>query len=818
MNTIKRDAAEPESHDDLMRFMGIFWERKSFIFLGVILGLLVGTLYYVKVKPVYQSTARVLVVKKSPDVLPMHGADPRQPLFDDYVGTQQVLIRSPAVLKILVNDPEFQKLNFSKTESVAIEQIRSSLKVLRGADKEMEGGTSGAAVVGGGLSVLTFIFKSGNQDECTKVVQLLVSAYHVYLQNTFNQGNKQFVDLIQQASTIQKEQLANKRTELHKLLVSKPELAKHVDAKEGNLAVPDLFQKYQDQKAALELRKSEIESHLSSLARAERDKQPGQVLRSMIARFDHLSPDSIGKPSSAEMDFESTLFKLLLDEKRLGTKFGPEHAELQQVRQTIDFIKELLVKRESGILNGTRDADMLKLHKTLVLQELLDIKERDENFTRLIEKEREKASQSLDGQIRLAGLQQETKTLETLQQNIFEQISRTQVSRDAGGYQAEVVDNPSLAIQVEPKIALTFSLAAVAGLMVGLALAYLTDLTDRSFRTPVEIARSLKMPVVGHVPVITAKVLPNGETKLSPYLCTHHRPKSRDAEAFRAIRTALYFNTRNTSCRKLQVTSASSGDGKSTMASNLAISIAQSGKRVLLVDCDLRRPTIHTLFGLPNDAGFSNVLTEHMEPADVTHVDVVPGLSLISAGPSLPNPAEILTSTRFQDCANHLSEKYDFVLFDTPPLLAVTDPAVIAPRMDGVFLVVHLDKSGRGMAERSAEILRTLEVNVIGVVVNAGKEGVGYYGGYGSYGKYHYGRYSYYYGSGGYRYGNGYTYGNEAYYTDEDQSASDVIARPTTNGHTAAAGASKGHENGTNGDQPAQPGSIKRAFRWFLGD
>src|SRR4029079_12085439 len=145
MNTIKRDAAEPESHDDLMKFMGIFWERKSFVFLGIVLGLLVGTLYYVRVKPVYQSTARVLIVKKSPDVLPYHGgADPRQPLFDDYIGTQQVLIRSSAVLKYLVNDPEFQKLSFSKTESVAIEQILNSLKVLRGADKEMEGGTTGA--------------------------------------------------------------------------------------------------------------------------------------------------------------------------------------------------------------------------------------------------------------------------------------------------------------------------------------------------------------------------------------------------------------------------------------------------------------------------------------------------------------------------------------------------------------------------------------------------------------------------------------------------------------------------------------------------
>ncbi|HEV8061428.1 MAG TPA: polysaccharide biosynthesis tyrosine autokinase, partial [Gemmataceae bacterium] len=390
------------------------------------------------------------------------------------------------------------------------------------------------------------------------------------------------------------------------------------------------------------------------------------------------------------------------------------------------------------------------------------------------------------------------------------------LAKDSGGYKAEVLSRPTAAIQVEPRATITFSLAAVAGLLVGFGLAYLTDLTDRSFRTPVDIARSLRMTVVGHVPVLTAKVVVGEASKLSPFLCTHHRPKSRDAEAFREIRTALYFNTRNTSCRKLQITSAASGDGKSTMASNLAISIAQSGKRVLLVDCDLRRPRIHTLFGLSNETGFSTVLNEQAEPSDVTNADVIPGLSVIPAGPSLPNPAEILTSARFHDCANLLAEKYDFVLFDTPPLLAVTDPAVIAPRMDGVFLVVRLGKRERSMAERSAEILRTLEANVIGVVVNAiGQDGVGY----GGYGRYYYGRYSYYYGSGGYRYGNGYTYGNDGYYSDEDNRRDRVpLPGPISNGHKTEASSATAQENGANREQPVQAGTIKRAFRWFLGE
>ena len=147
MSTNKRESGENESRDELMKFMGIFWERKSYVVLGLVLGLVVGTIYYEKAKAVYESRARLLVIKKGPDVLPMQAGDPRMPYFDDYVGTQQVLLRSPTVLKYMVSKPEgvagtnserqkiydqFQTLSFSKTESVAINQIMASLSVNRG--------------------------------------------------------------------------------------------------------------------------------------------------------------------------------------------------------------------------------------------------------------------------------------------------------------------------------------------------------------------------------------------------------------------------------------------------------------------------------------------------------------------------------------------------------------------------------------------------------------------------------------------------------------------------------------------------------------
>jgi polysaccharide biosynthesis transport protein len=775
-----------------------------------------------------------LILKKGPDVMPMQSGDPRQPYLDDYVGIQQVLIRSPGVLRYMVTKPDdsekdtrpnsynarlniynqFQTLSFSKNESQAIDQIMASLFVIRGADKEKEGGTGGPSQ--GGLNVLTLVFRGTNVEDCHQVVRLIIEAYKLYLEDTYKDVNQETIRQLVVARDKHEKDVGDAKKKFIEFVKKNPKVALNRSAtKEGGMGVSDHFVVLQRRLDELNTKKMEIQNHLESIARARANPAVNRsVIVRMIKKFDTSTPDAVAKAHGPELNLEANLMSFLLQENELASKFGNDYAPLKSVRQQIDFVKKEIAKRDEMWTNGSGTEDMIAVHVQLMQQELEDLGVKEKNLSSLIDLNAKGASDALSSQAELSMLDDEIKRTGAFSQAIAEQLQKLKIITDSGGFQAEQLGPPTMAIQVEPRFALTFSLAAVAGLMIGFGLAYLMDLTDRSFRSEADISRTLRMPVVGHVPILSARATADPNSKLSVHLCTYHRPKSKDAEAFRQIRTALYFNTRNTNCRKLQITSAVSGDGKSTMAANLAISIAQSGKRVLLVDCDLRRPTIHTFFGITNEAGFSTVLTEQAEPADVTHVDVLPGLSVISAGPSLPNPAEILTSMRFQDCANLLAEKYDFVLFDTPPLLPVTDPAVIAPRMDGVFLVVRLGKRERNIAERSAEILRTLEAKVIGVVVNAGRDGLGY----GAYGRYYYGRYSYYYGSGGYRYGNPYSYGNDAYYTEDDSPEGPTPPAPTSNGHKLVANGAAPLENGTNGAPTDQSGSIKRAFRWFLGD
>jgi capsular exopolysaccharide synthesis family protein len=283
---------------------------------------------------------------------------------------------------------------------------------------------------------------------------------------------------------------------------------------------------------------------------------------------------------------------------------------------------------------------------------------------------------------------------------------------------------------------------AAVGLLLGVGLAYLADMADKSFRSPDEIRRRLGLPIVAHVPIMEEEGAPSSPDapQLDRSLANYHRPTSVEAEAARSLRTALYFGTRDKGHKVIQITSPNMADGKTTVASNLAIAIAQSGKRVVLVDGDMRRPRLHALFGVSPEVGLSSVIVGETPVAQAVVDSGIDRLSLLTCGPRPENPAELLTQPRFEQVLAELREQFDFVIVDTPPLLAVTDPAVVVSRMDGVFLVVRLSKNGRPAAERAREILYTLQANVLGVVVNGVGKAAGAYG---------YEHYSYDYGYGG---------------------------------------------------------------------
>jgi capsular exopolysaccharide synthesis family protein len=191
-----------------------------------------------------------------------------------------------------------------------------------------------------------------------------------------------------------------------------------------------------------------------------------------------------------------------------------------------------------------------------------------------------------------------------------------------------------------------------------------------------------------------------------------------EAEAYLAVRVALYHATKASDCRVIQITSPIHGEGKTTLAANIAVSMAQSGQRVVLIDADLRRPRLAEIFGLSDKVGLTSVLAGETDLAAALQPSAVPGLSILGSGPMSPNPAEVVASPHMRTLLDTLRQQCDYVLIDTPPLLAVPDARMMAHSVDGILLTLRNSKHGRPLAQSARDILSAAGAKILGVVVN----------------------------------------------------------------------------------------------------
>lgn len=203
-------------------------------------------------------------------------------------------------------------------------------------------------------------------------------------------------------------------------------------------------------------------------------------------------------------------------------------------------------------------------------------------------------------------------------------------------------------------------------------------------------------------------------------LVTFTHPRSPVAEAYRSLRTNIQFSSLDKPLEAFLITSTGSQEGKSTTAANLAITFAQSGSQVILVDADLRRPSQHRLFGLPNAVGLTTMMLENQEDLPLQYT-AIPGLRLLSSGPLPPNPADVLGFRRMDEAIARLKKEADLIIFDTPPVIAVTDAAVLSAKVDGVLVVLSAGKTKRDQARRAYDLLTKVNANIIGAVLNNAK-------------------------------------------------------------------------------------------------
>jgi len=266
---------------------------------------------------------------------------------------------------------------------------------------------------------------------------------------------------------------------------------------------------------------------------------------------------------------------------------------------------------------------------------------------------------------------------------------------------------------VRPSLARNMGLAILLGLVGALALAFGAEYLDQSINSQQQIEESLGLAFLGVIPTIPP--LPDGTRQ---DLVVHAQPKSAAAECLRAIRTNLMFMSPEKPLRTILVTSAGPQEGKTTTATSLAITMAASGSRVLLVDADMRRPRIHRVFDLPNQVGVSSLILGEGRLAEAARPTTVPNLHVLPCGPMPPNPSELLHTAAFKRLLAELASSYDRVIVDSPPVGAVSDSLVIATQVDGTLLVLKAGHTSRDMARQAVKQLRDVQAPLFGAVLN----------------------------------------------------------------------------------------------------
>jgi capsular exopolysaccharide synthesis family protein len=315
---------------------------------------------------------------------------------------------------------------------------------------------------------------------------------------------------------------------------------------------------------------------------------------------------------------------------------------------------------------------------------------------------------------------------------VAEKIQQLEMATAPKPISVEVVEPAIVPLQPSfPKTKRTMAVALVCGALLGAGLALLRDRLDGRLRSIEEIQTIIGLPILGVVPQMTGR-----RTAVARAMTVHLDPRSVVAEAYRTIRTAIYFGANGSRCKTVLVCSPESGDGKTTSASNLAIAIAQTGRTVLLLDADFRKPTQHKNLDIKDAVGLSSVLVgqESLDRA-IQHTGVE-GLDILPCGPIPANPSEILNSREFADLVDNLASRYDHILFDSPPVNLVTDARILAAICDATVMVLRADKSTRKAGEHARNALLAVGARVLGAIVNDAPRRAGYevYGGqyYGS--------------------------------------------------------------------------------------
>ncbi len=672
---------------------------------------LAAWLYTVNQRRLYQAVA---VVQLDPQALaPLGHSDVIESGVDsywsnlEYFATQYQVITSRRVAELVVKKLALDKDTAFLTNRTAAEQsaiapkssVENTAEVLRGRLKVEPIEDSRLARVK---------YTDGDPARAQRILSAVVDAYVEQNLDTGLDATNKTVEWLGTQLTRLKADLESQEMELHDFKIKYNLLSVSYDDQSNMVRAQ--IQQLNSELTSLKTRKEAVEARLAALTSID-PKDPGEI------------PTSELIANGALVDLRTGYVKARTDVAKLSAAGkGENHPEMHAAAVQLDATRAALLQELRNIQNGAR-------------MDLVAVNRQVGGLSSMYEGARREALQLNLKELEYSRLHRSKDNTEKLFSMVLERSTESGLSKMAPFNNVRVLDRPlKPGGPIFPNPPANLALGMALGLLLGLGGAVGRDLLDRTVRTAEDTERELGLPVLGALPNVTgasgvsstyygrrrARKKATADVMNSPpELLVHTHPKSVVAEAARAIRTNLMFMATDNPYRCLLVTSAGPADGKTTVAAYIAIAIAQTGQRVCLVDCDLRKPRVHTLFKEHNDRGVTTALLEPNQLMSCMLQSEVPNLSVLRAGPTPPNPADLMHSEAFGRLLEDLRSKFDRVVIDSPPIGLVTDGVILATRVDATVLVVRALSTRRDAAKRAVRSLRDVGANCAGFVLNA---------------------------------------------------------------------------------------------------
>ncbi len=656
----------------------MIWRQKRMIGWCAVACISLSFFYLLFAKRIYTATSRVLVERVEPlSMTPQHSDDSSQ--TDTFLQTQCQLITATPILSAVAGIPEADDMQ-------TFDGVRNRMTYLK---RNM------SADVGKKDDIITVSFSSRYPDEALKIVDSAVDAYQKYCVGKKRETANEVIGILEKQKDKNSEELA---------AVNK----KIIDLKKASHTIS-----FANDKSNYTL--TRLQSLSDALTAAHLETINSKSALNAAAKMIGLDADSVPDSMSSGIALSAT------DESMM-------RAQIVSMRQQLEERRRVYLPDHPAVKSLEARINQLNMAYVGASKVRYDqAKTREVELQKSYDEEQQAAIDISAKAAEASQLEADAKRLQETIDGLESRIKDVSIVVDSGALNITVLefasyeDNP-----IKPSKAQVPLIAMVIGLVIGCGIAIGRELADPKLHSGEDVKSLVTTPLLGMVPRQTPAGTPSVLGQI-----VELDPHSAVAEAMRAVRTSLTFGVTPERSRSFLVTSPEPGDGKSTVAGNLAIALANAGKRVILIDGDLRNPTLHQIFGINNEYGVSNILSGDEPTKGAIIRSTIARLSLITGGPPPMSPSELLNDPKFNEMLLELYKQYDHVVIDSPPVMRVDDARIMAATCDCTILVTRAEKTSHSSLRASVDRLADVGAFMAGVVLNASAGG-SRYGRYGA--------------------------------------------------------------------------------------